>query len=143
MKGHSYERKQETGMPHTNVRELLSARLLVKYNSDNKPNSAVKKRLIEAAGEAASIMRSAVWKMDRVVPLARTRPRQVYDEGADGFRLNPHGRYSHREAYLRTMLGDAGLVDIRLQAAHLRMEGGRPVDGFVVSARSAEAPGHG
>jgi len=54
-----------------------------------------------------------------------------------------HGRYSHREAYLRTVLGDAGLVDIRLRAAHLRMEGCKPVEGLVVSARSSEVPGHG
>jgi hypothetical protein len=47
------------------------------------------------------------------------------------------------KAYLRTVLGDAGLVDIRLRAAHLRMKGGKPVEGLVVSARSSEAPGHG
>ena len=54
-------------MPHTNKKELLSARLLIKYASDNVPTKAEKKILIEAASEAASIMRSAVWKMDRLV----------------------------------------------------------------------------
>jgi len=58
-------------MPHTNKKELLSPRLLIKYASDNKPTAAVKKKLIEAAGKAASIMRSAVWKMDRVVIFSR------------------------------------------------------------------------
>jgi predicted TPR repeat methyltransferase len=64
-------------------------------------------------------------------------------ECAGGFHLNPHGRYSHRELYLREVLGNAGLDDVRVQAAHLRTEGGKPVDGFVVSARSGETLQHG
>lgn len=58
-------------MPHTNKKELLSARLLIKYASDNTPTKAEKKKLVEAAEEAAAIMRAAVWKMDRVVIFKR------------------------------------------------------------------------
>ena len=61
------------------------------------------------------------------------------DESAEDFRLNPHGRYSHRAAYLREVLAAAGLAVRDVQAVHLRMEGGKPVDGFVVCA-SCEAP---
>jgi predicted TPR repeat methyltransferase len=50
-----------------------------------------------------------------------------------GFRLHPHGRYSHTEAYLRQALGGAGL-DVRLlRVAQLRIEID-PVQGFVVAA---------
>jgi predicted TPR repeat methyltransferase len=60
--------------------------------------------------------------------------------GDAGFHLNAHGRYSHREDYLRTVLSNAGLVVRELRPAHLRAEGGLPVDGFVVAAQSAERP---
>ncbi|VWX55974.1 Predicted methyltransferase, contains TPR repeat [Burkholderiales bacterium 8X] len=55
--------------------------------------------------------------------------------GEADFRLQPHGRYSHGASYLRRVLADAGLKPISLQAAHLRIEGGKPVEGQVVAAR--------
>lgn len=61
------------------------------------------------------------------------------DAAAEDFHLNPHGRYSHRAAYLRRVLAGAGLAVPEVQAVHLRMEGGKPVDGFVVAACKAQA----
>ena len=58
----------------------------------------------------------------------------------EDFRLNPHGRYSHRAGYLRQVLAGCGLAVRDVQAVHLRLEGGKPVDGFVVSACKAHAP---
>lgn len=55
--------------------------------------------------------------------------------GEAGFHLHPHGRYSHRESYLRAVLAGAGLVACELQPAHLRMEGGKPAQGWVVAAQ--------
>jgi len=60
------------------------------------------------------------------------------EAAAEGFHLNPHGRYSHRAGYLRAVLADAGLLPLGLQAAHLRVEGGKPVDGYVVAAQRPE-----
>jgi len=57
-----------------------------------------------------------------------------------GFRLNPHGRYSHRDAYLRQVLGGAGLAVDRLERADLRLEGSKPVEGWVVAARADHSP---
>ena len=57
----------------------------------------------------------------------------------EDFHLNPHGRYSHRAGYLRQVLAGTGLAVHGMQAVHLRMEGGKPVDGFVVSACKARA----
>jgi predicted TPR repeat methyltransferase len=51
-----------------------------------------------------------------------------------GFRLHPHGRYSHSEAYLREALEQAGLSIGRLETETLRMEAGDPVRGIVVTA---------
>lgn len=60
--------------------------------------------------------------------------------GDAGFHLNAHGRYSHREHYVRAVLVNAGLAVRELRPAHLRAEGGLPVDGFVVAAQVGARP---
>lgn len=50
-------------------------------------------------------------------------------DGADDFKLNPHGRYSHGEAYVRRMAASAGLVVRAFDAVSSRHEGGQPVPG--------------
>jgi predicted TPR repeat methyltransferase len=52
-----------------------------------------------------------------------------------GHRLNPHGRYSHTRGYVERTLKAAGFRDVAVELDVLRMEGGRPVDGLVVTAR--------
>jgi len=62
------------------------------------------------------------------------------------FQLNPNGRYSHRESYLRAVLADAGLAVDGLERVHLRMENLKPVEGWLVSCRkppSGEGMSHG
>lgn len=49
--------------------------------------------------------------------------------------LNPHGRYSHAEGYVRRVLAAAGLEVVKLDRASLRLESLRPVDGLVVTAQ--------
>ncbi len=56
------------------------------------------------------------------------------DDGA-GYRINPHGRYSHTRAYVAAVLAGAGFEAPAIEAAVLRTEGGIPVAGLVVSAR--------
>lgn len=51
------------------------------------------------------------------------------------FRLEPHGRYSHGEAYLRRICAAAGLVPLILEEATPRHERGTPVAGWVLVAR--------
>ncbi|HET7203360.1 MAG TPA: tetratricopeptide repeat protein [Steroidobacteraceae bacterium] len=55
--------------------------------------------------------------------------------GSPGYRLNPHGRYSHTESYLMRALGASGFRVAHMSAATLRMESGTPVAGTVVTAR--------
>lgn len=50
-----------------------------------------------------------------------------------GYRLHPHGRYSHSEAYLRGVLTEAGLNVRIVRSAQLRIER-TPVQGLVVVA---------
>lgn len=60
----------------------------------------------------------------------------------DDYRINPHGRYSHRRGYLERILTDTGFADILVEDAILRKEGGQPVPGYVVTgARKAVQAG--
>lgn len=57
------------------------------------------------------------------------------EETGVGYRLNPHGRYSHGRGYVREVLSTAGFTALSIEPSVLRTEGGSPVDGFVVTAR--------
>jgi len=57
------------------------------------------------------------------------------DDAGMPFRLHPHGRYSHARAYVDTLLSGAGFNPVTLDAVHLRMESGKPVDGWLVAAQ--------
>lgn len=52
---------------HLNKRELLSPRLLIKYHDKRPPDKSTKKKLIEAAGVANSVMLRTVFAIDKVV----------------------------------------------------------------------------
>lgn len=58
-----------------------------------------------------------------------------------GYRINPHGRYSHSDAYVRQTLVKAGFHEPAVERAVLRMEGGNPVAGLVVTARKPAGAG--
>jgi predicted TPR repeat methyltransferase len=58
-------------------------------------------------------------------------------DAAPDFRLHGHGRYSHRRRYVEAALVDVGLVVDGMQAVILRTEAHQPVNGWMVSARSA------
>ena len=53
-------------------------------------------------------------------------------DGPEGYRINPHGRYSHDEAYVRRSMARAGFDVEAIDAAELRQEAGKPVAGWVV-----------
>ncbi|MGV7210364.1 tetratricopeptide repeat protein [Oxalobacteraceae bacterium A2-2] len=59
----------------------------------------------------------------------------VADADAAPYRLNPHGRYSHSEAYARDALARAGLSVLELRREVLRTELDAPVAGLAVAAR--------
>lgn len=58
-----------------------------------------------------------------------------------GFQINPHGRYSHSRPYVDRALAMAGFEVNSIDAAELRMEGGQPVRGLVVTARTPAVAG--
>ncbi|HEX3696111.1 MAG TPA: tetratricopeptide repeat protein [Polyangia bacterium] len=83
--------------------------------------------LSEAASSAAAALRPGghlVFTVEHLAP-----------ESAVGFQINPHGRYSHGEDYVRRTLTAAGLGALSIQRAHLRIENMLPVEGLLVTAR--------
>jgi predicted TPR repeat methyltransferase len=59
-----------------------------------------------------------------------------------GYVINPHGRYSHSESYVRNSLVAANFTDIEIAHATLRREAGAPVRGFVVSCVAHNVSSH-
>jgi predicted TPR repeat methyltransferase len=55
------------------------------------------------------------------------------DDEAGDFQLEYSGRYSHSKEYLHRVLDAAGFTIDSMQPAHLRLEGGHPVEGRVVA----------
>ena len=52
-----------------------------------------------------------------------------------GYRIHPHGRYSHAESYVREALAAAGFEILGIEKEYLRREGGAPVAGLLIAAR--------
>lgn len=57
------------------------------------------------------------------------------DEGE--FKLQFHGRYAHRRAYIEQALAAAGFSDVQIVNETLRMENQKPVPGLIVTAQRA------
>jgi predicted TPR repeat methyltransferase len=72
--------------------------------------------------------------------LVFTVERSQEGDAPDGFRIHPHGRYSHTEGYLRRVLAGAGFEVSFLRPAELRMEAGKWVSGLVAAARKPQLP---
>jgi predicted TPR repeat methyltransferase len=65
------------------------------------------------------------------------------DAGADGYRINPHGRYSHSRGYVHGALRGAGFTVLSIEPAVLRTESGAPVAGLVVTGRKGSGSSQG
>lgn len=61
------------------------------------------------------------------------------DAGSDAFRIEIHGRYVHRESYLRSALEGAGFMIAVIQRETLRQELLKDVVGYLVLARKPDA----
>jgi len=65
--------------------------------------------------------------------LVFTLEHAVKDDDGVGYRLAPHGRYSHTRGYVERLLTASGL-EAKIVQADLRTEAGAPVPGLVVRA---------
>jgi predicted TPR repeat methyltransferase len=64
---------------------------------------------------------------------------EMAGDGVPTYQLNPSGRYSHAEGYVRASLSSAGLNLLRIEQVELRRELGQLVIGFLVSATKPAA----
>lgn len=58
------------------------------------------------------------------------------ENAIEGYKINPHGRYSHNEPYVRSVLENAGFSIVEISHETLRKESGKLVAGLVVVAQS-------
>jgi predicted TPR repeat methyltransferase len=56
-----------------------------------------------------------------------------------GYLLQPHGRYSQSERYIRRCLADAGLTVVNVTQSIIRLELKEPVEGLIVTAMKPSA----
>lgn len=61
-------------------------------------------------------------------------------DAAAGYSIGTHGRYSHTETYVRSVLAGAGFRIASLVPTVLRMESGEPVEGLVATAAKPHGP---
>ena len=59
--------------------------------------------------------------------------RAAEDEG--DMVLRTSGRYAHKQSHIEALCRAAGFTQLDVQAINVRMEGGKPMDGFLVVAR--------
>jgi predicted TPR repeat methyltransferase len=85
-------------------------------------------------GDLTPVMAAAARALRPGGLLVFTVERSEEEEAPEGFRLNPHGRYSHSERYILAALEAAGLTPEQIARADLRIEKKLPVGGLVVSA---------
>jgi predicted TPR repeat methyltransferase len=72
--------------------------------------------------------------------LVFTVERSAEADAPAGYRLHPHGRYSHTDTYVRSVLSGAGMESIQIEPVDLRKEAGSEVGGWLVTARRGGSP---
>lgn len=80
--------------------------------------------VLSAAYETLKMQGLLVFSVEKIIEENTSEP----------FRLNPHGRYSHSEEYVRNTLMGAGLEVVNISIENLRNEGGVPVVGMIFTA---------
>ena len=86
-------------------------------------------RLEAFADAARKALRSHGWLVFTLEALLDKADSQDYV-------LQGHGRFCHSARYVVQTIGEAGMTDVQTQPVVLRNEGGKPVNGWLVSARA-------
>jgi predicted TPR repeat methyltransferase len=89
-------------------------------------------------GELAQVAEAASRSLRPRGTLVFTVERAEAADSPGGYRINPHGRYSHSREYVLSVLAAAELIEVTLREVDLRRQGAEWVPGWLVSSR---APG--
>jgi len=87
-------------------------------------------------GDLAEVMAAAACALRPGGCFVFTLERAQPDEAPTGFRIHPHGRYSHTRAYLARCLDEAGFVDPVIREVSTRKESEKWVPGWLARART-------
>lgn len=79
--------------------------------------------VLDAAGKALRPGGLLAFSLEALDPAAKAN-----------YRLHPHGRYSHAETYVRSVLANSGFGPCTVSHEMLRKEAGQPVSGLLVAA---------
>ena len=91
-------------------------------------------------GDLGEVLAAARWSLRPGGMLVFTLEHEANEaQTPSGYRIHPHGRYSHAESYARRALAEAGFEMVEIEKASLRREGTAYVDGLVVAARAVGA----
>lgn len=90
-------------------------------------------------GDLGTLLSAAALALQGGGTLIFTLEHDALTASGPGFRLNPTGRYSHTQDYLRSVLVEAPLVLRSLLEVTLRWEGAQPVAGLLVTATATPA----
>jgi predicted TPR repeat methyltransferase len=91
-------------------------------------------------GALEEFTRHAVRALEPQGLLMFTTERSSEIDAPEGYKIHPHGRYSHTQSYLLGVLKGAGFSGTSAREVTLRKEAGKWVDGWLVTARVASVP---
>ena len=91
-------------------------------------------------GALAEIAKRAAQALVPQGILMFTAERSSEIDAPEGYKIHPHGRYSHTRSYLLDVLSRAGFSGTSAREVTLRKEAGKWVDGWLVTARVARVP---
>lgn len=89
-------------------------------------------------GALEDVLRAAYNALDAEGRLIFTVEAATDPEVATGYRINPHGRYSHTRQYVELVLAAAGFREVAVERVILRNESGKPVAGLIVIAHKQD-----
>jgi predicted TPR repeat methyltransferase len=120
-----------------NLYDKLVQRELTEYMSRRREafDAIVSADTLVYFGDLAPVFQAVAGALRPAGWLVFTVEKAEQAQADAGYRINPHGRYSHTAGYIGRALGAAGLEIHCRDAAILRYEGGLPVEGLVVTAR--------
>ena len=93
-------------------------------------------------GELGEVTAAAARTLRPGGVLVFTVERALPDDAPSGYRINPHGRYSHTADYLSRTLAQAGFLEPTIREVQLRKEANQWVEGWLVSARKRAVSCH-
>jgi predicted TPR repeat methyltransferase len=113
---------------------ILSADTLVYFGALEAPLAAASLALRPGGTLIFTLESRAATRAESGTRAVGTIDSPTPDDTSSGFTLEPHGRYTHTEPYIRATLERAGFRIQGLNTETLREERGNPVKGFLVIA---------